>query len=195
VKFKMPRNSLFAVLLRAPWWVSLAIAAGLSLVLAALLPDDYRVVGALSTFPFVVIAALAAWRQAQLPSAAEVSRTQEAVVAMTWPVFAAQLEQAFRHDGFEVRPGAAAPVDFELLRGGRRMLVSARRWKSAQTGAEPLRALQAARQDADASDALLICLGGLTENARPYATQHSIQVWQAAELAQALRKGRKGLKT
>ena len=191
----MPRNSLFAVLLRAPWWISLAIAAGLSLVLAALLPDDYRVVGALSTFPFVVIAALAAWRQAQLPSPAEVARTQEAVSAMNWSAFSACLEGAFRHDGFEVQPGQVAPVDFELARGGRRMLVSARRWKSAQTGVEPLRALQAARQAADASDALLICMGGLTDNARPYATAQSIQVWQAAELAQALRKGRKGLST
>jgi restriction system protein len=84
-------------------------------------------------------------------------------------------------------------VDFELQRQGRRMLVSARRWKSAQTGVEPLRALQAARQAADASDALFICMGGLTDNARPYATTHGIQVWQAAELALALRKGRKGL--
>jgi restriction system protein len=195
VKFKMPRNSLFAVLLRAPWWVSLAIAAVLSLVLAALLPDAYRVVGALSTFPFVVIGALAAWRQAQLPSAAEVARTQETVTAMTWAAFSARLEEAFRQDGFEVQPGKTAPVDFELARGGRRMLVSARRWKSAQTGVEPLRALQAARRTADASDALLICMGGLTDTARPYATEQSIQVWQAAELAHALRPGRKGLKT
>lgn len=193
MKFKMPRNSLFAVLLRAPWWVSLLIAAVLSLVLAALLPEDYRVVGALSTFPFVVIGALAAWRQAQLPSAAEVARTQEAVVAMSWSAFSARLEEAFRHDGFEVQPGKVAPVDFELARGGRRMLVSARRWKSAQTGVEPLRALQAARQSADASDALLICMGGLTDNARPYAAQHGIKLWQAPELAHALRKGRKGL--
>ena len=189
----MPRNSLFAVLLRSPWWVSLAIAAGLSLVLAALLPADYRVVGALSTFPFVVIGALAAWRQAHLPSAAEVARTQERVSAMTWAAFSALLEETFRRDGFEVTPGAAAPVDFELTRAGRRMLVSARRWKSAQTGAEPLRALQAARQAADAGDALLICMGGLSDNARPYAAQHGIRVWQAAELAHALRPGRKAL--
>ena len=195
MNFKMPRNSLFAVLLRAPWWVSLAIAAGLSLVLAALLPAEYRVAGALSTFPFLVIGALAAWRQAQRPSAAEVARTQERVAAMAWPAFAALLEEAFRRDGFEVRPGVASPVDFELARSGRRMLVSARRWKSAQTGVEPLRALQAARRAADTSDALLICMGGLTDTARPYATEHSIQVWQAAELAQALRPGRKGLKS
>lgn len=191
----MPRNSLFAVLLRAPWWVSLAIAVVLALVLAALLPDAYRVVGALSTFPFVVIAALAAWRQAQLPSAAEVASTQERVAGLGWPAFSALLEEAFRRDGFEVQRLQATGVDFELSRSGRRMLVSARRWKSAQTGVEPLRTLQAARQAADASDALLICMGGLTDTARPFATQHVIQVWQAAELAHALRPGRKGLKT
>jgi len=193
VNFKMPRNSLFAVLLRAPWWVSLAIAAALSLVLAALLPDAYRVAGALSSFPIVVISALAAWRQSQLPSAAEVARTQERVAAMNWNSFAACLEEAFRHDGFEVRRGLTAPVDFELSRGGQHMLVSARRWKSAQTGLEPLRALQAARQAADARDALLICMGGLSDTARPYAVQHHIRLWQAAEIAQALRPGRKGL--
>ena len=191
----MPRNSLFAVLLRAPWWVSLAIAVVLSLVLAALLPDAYRVVGALSTFPFVVIGALAAWRQAQLPSAAEVARTRERVAAMNWTAFADCLEEAFRRDGFEVRRAGTTPVDFELKRGGQRMLVSARRWKSAPTGLEPLRALQAARQAADARDALFICMGGLSDTARPYAIQHHIRLWQAAEIAQALRPGRKSLAT
>jgi len=42
---------------------------------------------------------------------------------------------------------------------------------------------------------LLICMGGLTDTARPYATQHGIKLWQAAEIAQALRPGRKGLPT
>lgn len=189
----MPRNSLFAVLLRSPWWVSVGIAVVLSLVLAALLPEDYRLVGALSTFPFVVIGALAAWRQSKLPSDAEVLNTRERVTSMGWTEFSALLEKAFRQDGFEVRPGQVAPVDFELHRGGHVMLVCARRWKSAQMGVEPLRALQAAREAADARDALLICLGELTDTARPFATQHRIQVWQEAELAHALRPGRKGL--
>ena len=125
MKFKMPRNSLFAVLLRAPWWVSLAIAAVLSLVLAALLPDDYRVVGALSTFPFVVIAALAAWRQAQLPSAAEVARTQEAGAAMPWGAFSPRPEAAFRHDGYHGPRGQAGPVALGCLCGGAAPAVAA----------------------------------------------------------------------
>lgn len=182
----MAKNSLFAVLLRSPWWISLAIAVVLSLLAAALLPADYRVAGALSSTPFVVIAAIAARRQWRLPSAAEVERTTQAVSAMAWPAFAQRLEEAFRRDGHTVQRGSQPPVDFELERQGRRMLVCARRWKSARVGLEVLRALQAAREAAEAPDALCICLGELTDNARPFAVEHRIAIWQSAELAQAL---------
>jgi len=183
----MAKNSLFATLLRSPWWVSLAIAVVLALLAGALLPADYRAAGALSTLPFVVIAALAARRQWRLPSAARVAQTLEAVGTMAWPAFATLLEEAFRRDGYTVQRGKLAAVDFELERRGRSMLVCARRWKSARTGVDPLRALQAAREASEAPDALYIGLGELTDNARPFAAEHRISIWQAAELAQALR--------
>jgi len=116
-----------------------------------------------------------------------VARTHQAVSAMAWPAFSKLLEEAFRRDGYSVRPGRAAPVDFELERQGRTMLVCARRWKSARTGLDVLRALQAAREASEAPDALYIGLGELTDNARPFAAEHRIAIWQAAELAQALR--------
>ena len=183
----MAKNSLFAVLLRSPWWVSLGVAAVLALLAAALLPAAYRVVGALSGLPFIVIAGIAAVRQSRLPSAARVLATHEAVSTMAWAEFAGLLEQAFRRDGYSVSRGTAGPVDFELERQGRKMLVHARRWKAARTGIEPLRALQGAREQTGASDALYIGLGELTDNARPFAAQHRIAVWRSAEIAQALR--------
>lgn len=189
MKLKMAKNSLFAILLRSPWWASAGIAAGLGLLAWVLLPQDYRVAGALGSFPFVVIAAMAAWRQRHAPSAERVTQTAQAAGAMAWPAFSALLEQAFQRDGHTVsRRGGAA--DFELERKGRRMLVSARRWKSARTGLEPLRELQAAREAAAAenpADALYIGLGELSEQAVAFAAEHQIAVWQAAELAQALR--------
>jgi restriction system protein len=187
LKFQMAKNSLFAILLRSPWWVSAGIALLLGLLSFALLPEPYRVVGALSGLPFIVVAAVAAWRQWHLPSAARVAQTQQALATMAWPAFAALLEQAFRRDGYSVQRGTTAGVDFELERQGRRMLVSARRWKSAHTGLEVLRTLQAAREASDAPDALVIGLGAIGDNARPFAAEHRIAVWQAAELAHALR--------
>lgn len=186
MKLKMAENSLFAVLLRSPWWVSMAVGAAIAALALALLPQDYRVVGALSGAPFVVIGLMAAWRQRKVPSSAQVQRTTDAVSAMAWPQFAPLLEMAFQRDGWAVRRSAGGAFDFELERKGRTMLVAARRWKSARTGLEVLRALQQARERQEAPDALLICLGGVTDTAQPYAAEHRIAVWQAAELAQAL---------
>lgn len=187
MKFKMSPNSLFAVLLRKPWWVSLLIAVVLGLVAAALFPRDFRVVGALSGFPFLVIAAMAAKRQWGLPSAVRVQQTQDAVSVMTWPAFSALLTQAFERDGYVVTPGKGEAVDLLVERQGRVMAVCARRWKSARIGIETLRALQTGRDKAEAAQALCICLGELTDNARPYATAEGIIIWQATELALALK--------
>ena len=191
MKFRMAKDSLFAILLRSPWWASTGIGVGIGLVAMALMPESWRVAAAVSGFPFLVIGAMAGWRQSRLPSDARVEQTQQAVAAMAWPAFAALLEQAFRRDGYSVRRGAAHDAaDFVLERQGRRMWVSARRWKSARTGLETLRALQAAREAADddmPNDALCIGLGELTDTARPFAAAQRIAIWQAAELAQALR--------
>ena len=186
----MAENSLFAILLRSPWWISAAIGAALAALAIALLPKDYRVVGAVSALPFFVIAALAARRQWRAPSAARVAQTLEAAGTMAWPAFADLLEQAFRRDRFEVqRRGASgsSAADFELARDGRRMLVCARRWKSARIGHEPLRALQAEREKDEADDALFIGLGELSDSARTFAAEHRVAVWQAVELAEALK--------
>ena len=187
MKLRMAKNSLFAVLLRSPWWISVVIALALGLLSFALLPEQLRVVGALSALPFVVIGVMAARRQWHLPSTARVAATHSALAAMAWPEFAALLEQSFRRDGYTVEPGGAAAVDFVLERKGRRMLVCARRWKSARTGLEALRALQGAREAGDAPDALYVGLGSLTDTARSFAAEHRVAIWQAAELAQALR--------
>jgi restriction system protein len=187
LKFQMAENSLFAILLRSPWWISLALAVVLGGLFAALLPADYRVIGALSGFPFAVIGVIAFVKQWRQPSAARIEQTRQALASMAWPAFAALLEQAFKRDGYTVQRRNEDAWDFLLERQGRTMLVSARRWKSARTGLEGLRALQAAREAAEAADALAIGLGELTENAVPFAAQQRIAVWQAAELAQALR--------
>jgi hypothetical protein len=50
VKFKMSEKSLFAVLLRSPWWISFLLVAVIALVAGALLPAEYAGVGMLGAF-------------------------------------------------------------------------------------------------------------------------------------------------
>ena len=187
LKLRMAKNSLFAVLLRSPWWISALIAVVLAMLGLVALPERFRVIGVLSGAPFLVIAAISARRRWHLPSSARVAETHTALGRMAWPAFAELLQHSFRRDGYTVSPGKSTAVDFELTRDGRRMFVCARRWKSARTGLEALRALQAARDADDPPHALYIGLGPLTDTALPFAAQHGITIWGAAELAQALR--------
>lgn len=185
MKFRMAENSLFAVLLRQRWWVSAGIALGMGLAAMAVLPRDWRLVGAFSGFPFMVIAVLAAWRHRHAPSPGRIEEVNSVLRSLPWAAFADLLEQAFQRDGHTVRR-LTGGADFELSRRGQVLLVSARRWKMARIGVEPLRELQTARESAGAG-ALFIGLGELSEPAVALAAQQRIAFWGAAELAQSLR--------
>ncbi|NUN60705.1 MAG: restriction endonuclease, partial [Burkholderiaceae bacterium] len=73
MKFKMSPNSLFAILLRSPWWISFALVGLFSLAAAAVLPREYLFAGILGTFPFFAVGCVAAWRQWRAPSAARMA--------------------------------------------------------------------------------------------------------------------------
>jgi restriction system protein len=194
VKLKMAENSLFAILLRSRWWVSGGIAIVLTLVAQALLPRDYAILGAFSALPFVVIGAVAAWKQFRVPSPAQVADTVRMVSAMSWTQFADAVTAAYRRDGHAVTrlPGPAA--DFELLKDGVTTLVSAKRWKAARVGVEPLRGLHAAQQQREAQRSVYIAVGEISDAASSFAREHAIRVMQGDELAVLLRGTERGRK-
>ena len=74
MKWKMAENSLFAVLLRSPWWISAAIAAGLVTIAQAFLPPDFRLAGAFGALPFAAIALWTGYKRLRAPSTASVAR-------------------------------------------------------------------------------------------------------------------------
>ena len=188
VKFKMSPNSLFAILLRSPWWISFALVGAFSLAAVALLPRDYALAGVLGTFPFFAVGCIAAWRQWRAPSAARTSAMQASLQAMPWRALADALEAAWIAQGYQVErlaPGGAA--DFVLSRGGQIQLASARRWKAAHHGVEPLRELHAMMQKRAVPAGLyLLGQGELSENARLFARDHGLTIVQGDALAQLL---------
>ena len=185
--FKLPRNSLFAILLRSPWWISFAIAGALSLAATALLPEAYRVVGALSSLPFVIIGVMALRRQWSLPGEREIERTARLLSAMNWQQFAPLAQAALSKDGQVVREHRGPAADFILHDAQGCRLVMAKRWKSARLGVEALRELTEAFDAAGASAGVFIFLGEVTEPASRFATSNRIEIWGAAELAGRLR--------
>lgn len=186
MKLKMAENSLFAILLRKPWWISLLIAALLSVAAGAVLPRQFRIYGISAGLPFLVIGIIAFVRQLRAPSAAQIAQTSATVATMTWRDFANALEAAFRRDGYEVTREAGPAADFMIIRDGSIALVSGKRWKAASTGIEPLRALHAAAEARGARESIFISAGQLSDNARDFAAENKIRVIQAAGLARLL---------
>ena len=183
----MSQNSLFAILLRSPWWVSFVVAGLIGIGASMLLPDPYKLAGALGSLPLVGVGCLAAWRQLRAPSAAQADGALAIAVAQPWRDFADTLQRAWQAGGTQVEllPGPGA--DLRLTQGGSVTLVNARRWKAATHGAEPLRQLAAAMQAEGAKDGVYVLAQGvLSDSARLLARDSGIVVLQGAGLAQLL---------
>ena len=185
-EFKMAENSLFAILLRSDWWISAAVAAGVVALAMLLLPEAYKIYGAATGFPFIVIAGMSLWKQMQRPSAARVDKTLDALRAMSWPDFATVVEAGYRNGGYEVRRVQSPAADFEVTKDMRTSLVSGKRWKVARTGIEPLRELLAAKEAREAHTCIYIAIGEVSDNARVFAAEKRIALVGGPELAMLL---------
>ncbi|WP_019428552.1 restriction endonuclease [Limnohabitans sp. Rim47] len=194
MKFKMSEKSLFAALLRAPWWVSFLVMLAVALVAGALLPEAYKTAGMLGAFPFLVIGVMAAWRQRNAISASRIQELLEQARGMGWRDFSVRVEEALRQQGFVVARLTDSPADFQIEKNGRVTLVSAKRWKAATVGAEHLRELLAARESRDAFSCTCMSLGTFSQAAIDLAQQSPMQLLGPANIAQLLHDGAKALK-
>ncbi len=186
MKFKMAPNSVFAILLRKPWWISFVLASVFVLVAFALLPDDLQVVGSLGAIPFFVISGVAFVRQWNAPSERQVEALTQAVSVMGWADFSKALTQAYTAQDHAVR-AIEGGADLRLEREGRIALVAARRWKAARHGEEGVQALVDAMAREGASEAHYLTLGELTPGAQRLMRLHGVHSVQATQLAQLLR--------
>jgi restriction system protein len=182
---KLPENSLFAILLRSRWWVSMLVALGAFGVVRLILHEGYALFAAL---PFIVISAMALWRQRHVPSGARVDAAIATLRAMTWEEFARALEQGYQRQGYVVKRVQGA-ADFELEKAGRLSLVAAKRWKASSTGVGPLKELAAAGEAREAAECVYVLAGEMTQNAQGFAKKTKINWVRGAELVKLVKAG------
>ena len=182
MKLKMHQNSIFAILLRSPWWVSGALAAAMFALGRLVIPAEYSIYAIFLALPFIVISAHTLWKQLRAPSAEAVAGKLEALRAMSWQEFSPALEEGFRRDGYGVKRIGRSGADLELVKAGRVTLVAGKRWKAGRTGIEALRELDAARVAHDAHDSIYIAAAEVTDTARAFASKSGIRVLEGAEL-------------
>ena len=186
MKLKMSENSLFAILLRSSWWISLAIVAVIALLSVALLPKSYVAFGVMGGFPFLVTGVLAARKQWRAPSAARVADMLARVGAMSWRDFSALVGQMYVEQGYAVTRLNSPAADFLVVKGAQRTLLSCKRWKAAVHGVEALRELVAAKETQQAQQCLYLSLAPVSDTAPRYAKTQGVTLMSGNALAHLL---------
>ena len=174
MKFKMAENSLFAILMRNPWWISLLIVILFCLLCLALLPKNLVIFGMMGTFPFLITGAVAFKRQWGVPSPAKQQAELDRLSALSWRDFSAELEAKFVKQGFEVTRLNSGTADFKLEKAGHVTLVSAKRYKAATHGIEALQALVAQQEAQGADKVMYVCLSPVTAQAAKFAKEKGV---------------------
>lgn len=187
MQLKLAKNSIFAYLLRSPWWVSLLLALIVGAATHFFLAGIFGMAAVSTALPFLLTSGIAGWRQLRTPSAARIEASITAASAMSWKEFSAAMQQGFERDGYAVKliNGAA---DFLVTKEGRRSLVCCKRWKAANHGVEQLRELQAMREAQDAHGAIYVAVNDLTEDARNLAHNYGIELMRGADIMRLLGK-------
>lgn len=185
----MAKESLFSILSRSPWWVSVLIAAALFALVQLFLPV---IAGLAAALPFLAIAAYCGWRELRAPGVADTATMLGKLRAMSWENFSAVIAEAFRRDGYQVTEIEGGGADLELRKDGKLSLASCKRWKVAHTGVGPLRELHEAVQATDAHEGIYVTAGDFTATARGFAAGKALQLLNDAALGKLVARVDRG---
>ncbi|MFK7967166.1 MAG: restriction endonuclease [Burkholderiaceae bacterium] len=186
MKWQMAENSLFAMLLRAPWYTSVGLSLASVGLSFALLPGPYVVFGLAASLPFIGIACYVLYKLAQKPRASVVEAVDGRMRQMNAKEFAAELTRLFQQSGHTVEPGKKPPVDLVVTKGWRVSLVNFKKWKAAHLGIEQVRSLYELKDEHEANNVKIVTLGRVSETAGKYAQEHNIEIVGAERLAEMM---------
>lgn len=180
----MSQNSLFAILLRSPWWYSALIGFVFIAISLAFFGGQYLLLGIFGAIPFFGVAGHVGYKQSKLPSQKRVSEVEAQARGMRSSQIAQKIAQSYTDARFDSEVFKGDAADLMLIRGNRTYLLCTNRFKVGNTGVEPLKQLVAAGEKAEATGYLYVALGGVSAAAKDYAEQNDVELIQASRLAQ-----------
>ncbi len=179
---RMSNNSLFAILLRSPWWYSVCIGLFFITLSVIFARGQYLPFGIFIALPFFGIAGYAGYKQFQQPSHKRILEVDQLARKMSATEVAEKIVSRYAEKGYETDVFKGAGAEFELARSYRKILLSTKRFKAANAGVEPLKQLVAVGEKEEATGYLYVALGEISEAARGYAKENNIELIQANRL-------------
>lgn len=176
----MAKESLFQILSRQPWWLTLLVAVFIFSIMQFIFPPLAPFVA----LPFAAVAGFLAWRQMRAGISVNAEERLAALRAMPWENFGLVISEAYRRQGYAVEESKSAAFDFKLAKKGQITLVQCRRWKVNQVGDAPVRELVAAMEKQNAYNCVCITAGEFSANARDFARGRPVTLLAGAALAE-----------
>lgn len=183
----MAQDTLFRILLRQPWWITLIVAAILFALAHAIFPP----VAAFVALPFAGLAVYIAYRQWRGTSPVDADERLAALRAMSWEEFSALLTAAYSRRGYHVAAAERPGYDYALTKGGRITLLQCRRWRVSQVGVGPVRELARAVEREEAMNGICVSASTFTEPARKLVASEPVTLLSGLELVELLGPVRK----
>jgi restriction system protein len=181
------QTTLFQVLARQPWWISILVAFGMFWIAYAVYPP----VAPFFALPFAILAIYIGIRQWRSGVPSNPGEQLEALRNMSWETFSAAVSEAYRREGYAVSPSRERGYDFTLTREGRLTLLHCRRWKVNQVGAEPVRELARAVDRMQAHRGICLATGEFSAPARKLAAAEPVALVSGTELVMLVNRGKK----
>jgi restriction system protein len=181
------QTTLFQVLARQPWWISVLVAFAMFWLAYAVYPP----VAPFFALPFVVLAIYIGFTQWRSGVPSNPDAQLETLRNMSWESFSAAVCDAYSRQGYAVSPSREQGYDFTLTQAGRVTLLQCRRWKVNQVGAEPVRELARAIDRVQAYRGICLATGEFSGPARKIAASEPVALVSGAELVMLVNRGTK----
>ena len=180
----MAKDTLFHLLSRQPWWITVLVALAVFWIAYAIFPP----IAPFAPVPFVLLAIYIAFVQWRRGAPQDVAQRLSELRAMPWDTFSAALTRAYAKQGYTVLPPEGRGYDFKLVKDGRITLLQCRRWKVNQVGAGPVRELARAVDQSEASRGICIAAGEFSAPARSFAAGEPITLVAGNDLVELIPK-------
>jgi restriction system protein len=195
-------EDLFDLLIDAPWWASVCVAAvvflGMRFGLPAL-PQDNILVKALGQQAsqyawiasiFLLPAGFSAIRSARKRRLLDRQSDIESIRALTWKQFEELLGEAYRREGYSVventGAGADGGVDLTLRRNGQTYLVQCKQWRTFKVGVKVVREMFGLMTAHLAAGTIIVTSGTFTKEAEDFAAGKPIELVEGDRLVQMI---------
>ena len=217
-----PAEDLLALVARFPWWVGVALAAVLYVVLHRVaLPSPPTALQPGQVAPFLIQgvgsalarvgqyllpllclagAAVSAWRRRRrecLFNDVSSSPTAAALDDMSWREFEMLVGEAFRLQGFRVaetgRAAADGGVDLVLRKGDENFLIQCKQWKAYKVGVEVVRELYGVMAARGAVGGFVITSGTFTADAKAFAEGRNVRLVDGTRLFALIKQAHSSL--